>query len=139
MALTPMTEGIPSDVSSQLLSGEQVYYFSYITFKGGCGSSGSRSNYWIALTNRRVLYKSKVQESNSKTFVERDGALPMDKVSFIEVSEKSSSSGCGCSSTKAYHLQLGSSGGTVIIPIPTKEKGYEIRRVYAEIQDDEGR
>ncbi|PWK04987.1 hypothetical protein [Tumebacillus permanentifrigoris] len=89
MSIQPIVEGLPNDLRAQLMSQEVVYYFSYIAFKGGCGSSGSRSNYWIALTDKRVLYKSRIQEDNKATFVEKDGVLPLEKVSFMEVSEKS--------------------------------------------------
>jgi hypothetical protein len=130
MAISPITEGLPGELTMQLLGQEQVYYFSYISFTGGCGSSSSRENYWIALTNKRVLYKTKILEGNQK-YVERDGIVPLDKVSFIEVSEGQIPS--GCSTAKAYQLRISSSGGTSIIPIPTKEKGYEIRKVYSEI------
>lgn len=41
---------------------EKVYYFSFIAFEGGCGSSGQKENYWLALTGRRVMYKTKVSE-----------------------------------------------------------------------------
>ncbi|MFC3801534.1 PH domain-containing protein [Cohnella sp. GCM10012308] len=118
----------------QIMPNEVVYYFSYIAFKGGCGNSGSRENYWIALTNKRVVYKTKVMEDN-KNFVEKDGILPLEKISFIEVTEGQSSEGCGCSTTKVFQLRISSSGGTVVIPIPTKEKGYEIRKVYSQIAE----
>lgn len=128
-------EGLPDEVSSQLMSKEEVYYFSYISYKGGCGSSGARQNYWIALTNKRVLYKAKILEEKLK-YVEKDGILPLDKISFVEVSEVKDTKGCGCSSAKVFQLRISSSGGTVIIPIPTKEKGYEIRKVYSEITEE---
>ena len=133
MALTEISTGLPSDVTSQLMSAEKVYYFTFIAFKGGCGSSGQKENYWLALTDRRVMYKTKVSELKGKleNFVERDGDLPFDKISFIEVSEGQVSK--GCSTSKVYQLRLSTSGGTISIPIPTKEKGYEIRKIYSEL------
>jgi hypothetical protein len=131
MSIQRITEGLPNELTMQLLPQEEVYYFSYISFDGGCFSSSSRNNYWIALTNKRVLYKTKVMETNN-IFTEKDGILPLDKVSFIEVTEQTNK---GCSPTKSYQLRISSSGGTSIIPIPTKEKGYEIRKVYSEIID----
>jgi len=132
MTLNTITQGLPSDLSMQLLPNEVVYYFSYIAFNGGCGNSGSRENYWIALTNKRVIYKTKVMEDN-KNFVEKDGILPLEKISFIEVTEGQSAG--GCSSAKIFQLRISSSGGTIVIPIPTKEKGYEIRKVYSQITE----
>lgn len=133
MALSAITTGLPSDVTSQLMTAEHVYYFSFIAFKGGCGSSGQKQNYWLALTDRRVMYKTKVSELKGKleNFVEKDGDLPFDKISFIEVSEGQETK--GCNTTKAFQLRISTSGGTVAIPIPTKEKGYEIRKIYSEL------
>ncbi|RXZ80981.1 hypothetical protein EBB07_16205 [Paenibacillaceae bacterium] len=132
MSLTAITQGLPDDLSMQLLPNEVIYYFSYIAFQGGCGSSSSRQNYWIALSNKRVIYKTKVMEG-SKNYVEKDGILPLDKISFIEVTEGQASE--GCASSKIFQLRISSSGGTVIIPIPTKEKGYEIRKLYSQITE----
>jgi len=133
MALTAITTGLPADVTNQLMAAEKVYYFSFIAFKGGCVSSGQKENYWLALTDRRVMYKTKVSELKGKleNFVEKDGDLPFDKISFIEVSEGQEAS--GCNTTKTFQLRISTSGGTIAIPIPTKEKGYEIRKIYSEL------
>jgi len=133
MILTEITTGLPGDVTSQLMATEKVYYFSFIAFKGGCGSEGQKENYWLALTDRRVMYKTKVSELKGKleNFVEKDGDLPFDKISFIEVSEGQEAK--GCNTTKAFQLRISTSGGTIAIPIPTKEKGYEIRKIYSEL------
>jgi hypothetical protein len=135
MALIPIMNGLPTEVSSQLMASEKVYYFTFITFKGGCGSSGMTENYWLALTDRRVMYKTKVSDIKGKQIelVENDGDLPFDKISFIEISQAGTAQ--GCSTNKMYHLRISTSGGTVIIPIPTKEKGTEIRRIYTELSN----
>lgn len=132
MTLKPVEEGIPTDLSLQLMSNEKVYYFSFIVSKGGCGGSGKKENFWICLTNKRVLYKTKIIEG--KAFIEKDGILPFDKISFLEVSESQEPSGCG--SKKGFQLRISTSGGALIIPIPTKEKGYEIRQIYSELNQD---
>ncbi|MFT7270868.1 MAG: putative component of viral defense system (DUF524 family) [Spirosomataceae bacterium] len=126
---------MPSDVQRQLMANEKVYYFSYIAFKGGCGEAEQKENYWVTLSDRRVMYKTKISEgaSNQNTYVERDGDLPFDKISFIEVSEGQDVQ--GCSTVKAAQLRISTSGGTIVIPISTKEKGHEIRRVYSELRD----
>ena len=77
-------EELPEILKSQLLPSEKVHYFSYIAFEGGCWSSSNLREHWIALTNKRVLYKSKVIQENG-LLVETDGLLPLEKVSFIEV------------------------------------------------------
>jgi len=130
LAVQEIKEGLPEDLTSQLLPNEKVYYFSYISFKGGCGSSSSRQDYWISITNRRVIYKTKIQEETNK-IVTRDGILPLEKVSFVEVTDIEEKG--GCSTTKSFALVISTSGGAVRIPIPTKEKGYEIRRTYTQI------
>jgi len=137
MALTAITGGLPGDLTNQLMPAEKVYYFSFIAFKGGCGAKGEKQNYWLALTDRRVMYKTKVSELNGKveTFREKDGDLPFDKISFIEVSEAQNAS--GCSTTKLFQLRISTSGGTIVIHIPTKEKGYEIRKTYSELSHKE--
>lgn len=81
MGLSQIKEGLPNEVLMQLMSNETVYYFSYITASGGCGGSGKKQNYWICLTDKRVLYKTKVVEGNA--YVEKDGILPFEKISFL--------------------------------------------------------
>ena len=136
MALTEINEGLPIEVTSQLMSNEKVYYFSFISSKGGCGSSGEKEKYWLALTEKRVMYKTQISEGDNKntSYIEKDGDLPFNKISFIEVSETNTSS--GCNSEKLFQLRISSSGGTIIIPIPTKEKGYQIRKIYSELNQE---
>ena len=109
MTLEIITKGLPEELQTQLIHDEKVYYFSYIVYKGGCLRSSSRDEYWIALTNKRVIYKAKVKEDNS--VVEKDGILPLEKVSFVEVTEVKEKS--GCSSTHSFELRISTSGGTI--------------------------
>jgi len=123
---------LPPELGKQLLPNEDVFYFSYISYNGGCWSSSSRDEHWIAMTSKRVLYKAKVTEKN-KT-VEKEGILPLEKISFIEITYITDNSGC---TTISYHaLQISTSGGTVGIPVPTKEKGNEIRNVFQQIIEE---
>ena len=133
MPLEEINIGLPSDLTSQLMTTEKVYYFSFIAFKGGCGSSGHKENYWLAMTDKRVMYKTKVSELKGKieNLVEKDGDLPFEKISFIEVTEGKTAQ--GCNAQNVFHLRVSTSGGTVVIPLPTKEKGYEVRRIYTEL------
>ncbi len=127
------SEELPLAISSQLLSNENVYYFSFITFKGGCATPNSSQDHWIALTDKRVLYKSKVTDENNTGFKERDGIIPFDKISFMEIDKSVQNGGCGCSGTQSYNLKIASSGTMVVIPIPTEAKAYEIRKAYMEL------
>ncbi len=129
-------KNLPKEIKEHLLEKEKVHYFSYIVYKGGCLSSSSQENYyWIAISNKRLLYKAKVHEKEGSTerTIEREGILPFEKISFVEVTDIKSTSGCG--SSQHYELRVGTSGGTVSIPIPTKDKGNEIRKVYMEISE----
>ena len=159
MPLQPIIDGLPSELIIHLLENECVYYFSYI-------SSDTEYNLgWLALTENRFLYNSKgISKSSGSVYdhefievnesVQKDGILPFNKISYIEVKEDAKENiaytpdpaGVGCagcsskpnirrsSSTLTYTIELNTSGGTsVIIPIPTKEKGYEIRKVFSEL------
>ena len=139
MDMNTIEESFPDGLKNQLLGKEEVSYFSYISYKGGCLSSSSRDEYWIALTNKRVLYKAKVKEEGTNILIEKDGVLPIDKISFIEVTDVKKPGCAGCASTQVYELRISSSGGTVRIPLPTKEKGYEIRKKYSEVVEEIGK
>jgi GYF domain 2 len=128
---TPIKEGLPDDLMNQLMPNESVYYLSNIAFEGVKGSNQSIINYWIALSNNRVLYKARVFETTG--YVEKDGILPFDKISFIEVSQSQTPGGCNQPKLVRFDLRISTSGGTIVIPIPTKEKGYEIRTVFSEL------
>lgn len=132
LPLEVIEKGLPTEVTDQLIDNETVHYFSYISYKGGCLSSSSRTDYyWITLTNKRVLYKAKVGEQDRE--IEKEGILPIEKISFIEVTEISKS---GClNSGKFFAIRISTSGGTVEIPVPTKEKGNEIRMVFLRITE----
>jgi len=135
MALTLIRkEELPSGLVSQLLPNEDVFYFSYISYKGGCFSSSSKDEHWISLTNKRVLYRAKITETE-KT-VEKEGVLPIDKISFIEVTHVTKDGCAGCNKTSYYALRVSTSGGTIEIPVPTKDKGDEIRNTYQHIIEE---
>jgi hypothetical protein len=129
MGVVEVSIGLPNQLRTQLTRGERVYYFSYIVTQGGCLGRSERDNYWIAITNKRVIYQTKIMLESNK-IVTRDGILPLEQVSFIEVTEVATT---GCLSTKTYALEISTSGGKVNIPIPSKEKGIEIRSKYTNI------
>ena len=119
----------PADLMGQLGQGERIQFFSYLATKGGClGMGGTSSRYWIAMTDRRIIYSAMVQDQN-KT-INRDGMVPFPKVSHVEVAEVKQG---GCMSSKSYLLKIGASGGEVHIPITTREKGLEVRNAYARL------
>lgn len=123
---------LPLSVTSQLLNNEDVYYFSFLVIKGGCADSSTRGDYWIALTNKRIIYKTKIRQNNNTNLTERNGIIPFDKISGIEI--VSNSEKVGCIGDGSYHeLQIGSMGQLIQIPLPTEEKGFEIRKIYTEV------
>ncbi|MFA5267547.1 MAG: hypothetical protein WC379_06210 [Methanoregula sp.] len=133
MTLNPAPrEALPVGLATQLLPSELVFYFSYISYKGGCLSSSSKDEHWIALTNKRVLYKAKVTETE-KT-IEKEGVLPIDKISFIEVTDVRETK--GCNSVQYYALRISTSGGTIVLPVPTRDKGNEIRNTFQHIIEE---
>jgi len=126
---------LPQDLANQLLPNEDVFYFSYISYKGGCFSSSSKNEHWIALTNKRVLYKARVSETDK--MIEKEGVLPIDKISFIEVTQVKENKGCGgCNSVEYFALRISTSGGTITLPVPTKEKGNEIRNTFQNVIEE---
>ena len=125
---------LPLSLTSQLLEKEDVYYFSYLIVEsndGGCFGSNSRSDFWISLTDKRIIYKAKIRENNNTKLIEKNGVIPFDKISSVEISHSEEST--GCSNIESYELIIGSSGSQIVIPIPTEEKGFEIRKIYMEI------
>lgn len=133
MVLKIITEGLPSELMNQLLPNEDIHYFSFISYKGGCFSSSSRDEHWIAVSNKRLIYKAKVVDQSHT--VEKEGTLPFDKISFIEVNDITSHGCGGCNNTKSFVISVSTSGGKISLPVLTKEKGNEVRAVYQEIQE----
>jgi hypothetical protein len=74
-----------------------------------------------------------VRDATGKETVERDGLIPLSKVSHVEVTQATKS---GCLGEKTFYLTIGSSGGQVQIPIPNREKGVEVRHIVSEITQD---
>ncbi|MEA3189492.1 MAG: hypothetical protein QOD77_74 [Thermoplasmata archaeon] len=121
----------PADLTNQLGSSEQVHFFSWLATKGGCfGLATKRDEYWIALTNQRVLYRAMVRDEANKRTIEREGMVPFSKVSGIEVTNVKAD---GCAGGKSSALKIGSSGGEVMIPVVNREKGLEVRNAYSRL------
>ncbi|HIH04076.1 MAG TPA: hypothetical protein HA263_09620 [Methanoregulaceae archaeon] len=133
MELATITEGLPAELTNQLLPSEAVYYFTYLSRSGCLSNSWSKSDFWLALTQKRLIYKTNVVVNNIKSI--REGVLPFDKISFIEV--KDTKHGCsGCSMAPTKFLMVSASGGTVEIPVASAEKGNEIKNLYQQLADN---
>ncbi len=120
MALTPISLGLPADLTSQLVSDEIVYYYSYSATVGGCLTKGKRYNNYIALTNKRFIYSTPDFENNFQT---KKGFTPIHNIAFMEVDKDG---------LRTY-LHVNTTGGSIKILMPTEERGGEIRRVFFEL------
>lgn len=137
MELGVITEGIPDELKMQLMDNERVRFFHMITFKGGCLRASSKDEHWIAITDKRVFYRTKILEANNIA-VKKDGILPLEKISFVEVSEVKLKGCLGIGKKLMYSIRLSTSGGIVAFPLPTKELAYEIRMAYTQIMEEKG-
>jgi hypothetical protein len=126
--------GLPTEFTSQLSEGENVYFFSPLETQGGCLGFGSSSgNFWVGLTDKRVLYHAKVKEGNS--YFERDGILLLKNISSLEISETQLPGCLGTSilAPKSWELRINAQGGIIGLPFANKEKGNEMRSIYHEL------
>jgi len=133
MTLSKMaTDELPQEQAAKLLKGEIAYHFGYIAAKGGCLSSSS-ANQWIMITNQRVLFEAAVKEGEGlgAKFVHQSGSIPMAKVSFVGTSHLETKE--GCSQKKTTTLKINSSGGEVVLAVPSQEEAGRIQGVIDEI------
>lgn len=129
--MTPPTmypEELPGEVRARLQPGELVHHFTYIDVKGGCGST-SAARQWLLVTSQRILFEANVREGTGATakYVHQSGSIPMPKVSYVGVASENQQQ--GCSATPVTHLRVNSSGGEIVLAIPTKEEAARIQSV----------
>lgn len=128
--LTP--DQLPDDVRTRLHAGELIHHFTFIDVKGGCGST-STAKQWLLVTDQRILFEANVREGPAiaAKYVHQSGSIPMPKVSYIGVATENVQK--GCSATPVTHLRVNSSGGEIILAIPTKEEAARIQGVVDSI------
>lgn len=121
-------EQLPDDVRARLHPAELIHHFTFIDVKGGCGST-STAKQWLLVTNQRILFEANVREGAGATakYVHQSGSIPMPKVSYVGVATENVQQ--GCSATPVTHLRVNSSGGEIILAIPTKEEAGRIQGV----------
>jgi hypothetical protein len=85
------------------------------------------------VTNRRILFEAAVQEGTGiqKKYVHQSGSIPMAKVSFVGTTTTQMPQGCAQVNVTA--LRINSSGGEVIIALPTKSEATRIQGVIDEL------
>lgn len=121
---------LPPELRSKFQPGEVVHHFAYIDAKGGC-AEGSTAKQWIAITDRRVLFEASVKDGDQSptTFKHQTGSIPMSKVSYVGTATSAESEGCGCAMAHHSQLRINSSGGQIILAIPTKEEAERAKEV----------
>lgn len=119
---------LPEDVRVRLHAGELIHHFTFIDVKGGCGTT-SKAKQWLLVTDQRILFEANVRETAGTTakYVHQSGSIPMPKVSYVGVATEKVQR--GCSNTPVTHLRVNSSGGEIILAIPTKEEAARIQGV----------
>lgn len=134
---------LPKELNDLLEDGEDCYYYSPVAFKGGCLSFVEKTNYWVALSDKRLLYRAKIKTSDSTVqhYYEREGTIPFEKISHIEVGE-TTQSGCiesealGCMTNKYWGVNINVQGAIIHIPLPNKGDGSTLRALFYQIQEE---
>jgi hypothetical protein len=121
-------EQLPDDVRARLHPGELVHHFAFMDVKGGCGTT-STAKQWLLVTDQRILFEANVREASGTIgkYSHQSGSIPMQKVSYVGVATENVQR--GCSATPVTHLRVNSSGGEIILAIPTKEEAARIQGV----------
>ena len=121
-------EELPKALRDKPQTGEVVHYFSYIADKGGCGKP-EQVKQWMLVTNKRIMFEASVKESSASdaNFSHQNGTIPMAKVSYVACSEVSVKKWWG--PVKATHLIINSSGGQIVLEIPTLVEGQRAQEV----------
>ena len=130
MPLQNVTNKIPGHLKKNLLENEVAYHFAYIDTKGGCGSKKSAKSF-VLISNNRVIYDAQVREGE-KSYVQNNGSIPMNKVSFVGVSSAETKE--GCSRVKISFLKISSGGGTIELVVPSEAEAKRLQMVISEAQ-----
>jgi len=143
--------GISADLEKQLQSEEKLYFYAP-TYKPGClglDFLGGGGDFWCALTEKRFLYHSNVQEITgyvstsqfgtqpAQQWVEREGILPIKKITSMEIAEFKPGCGCvGFLQKSRWTLRVNAQGAIIAIPLLNKKQGLEIRTIFHELTDE---
>lgn len=122
----PITDIVPEEQRKLVGSGDSILYFSYIGEKGGCFGGGHKAKQWIMITTSRVSYRAAVGEVDKQMALvtETAGSILLPQISYVG-SRKSSG---GCAKAKTYNVVINSSGGSIVVAMPTEA---EMKRVQA--------
>lgn len=111
-------EQLPTDLQGKPQADETVHYFSYIDSEGGCAQP-AQSKQWLLITDKRILFEASVKEGDGlqAKFVHQNGSIPMAKVSYVGSSAVKEQQ--GCNTVNVTNLRINSSGGQIVLAIPT--------------------
>lgn len=120
---------IPAEQSAKLLPNETVYHFGYIDAAGGGCNNASTAKRWILITNQRILFEAAVKDNGNSqvSFANQSGSIPISKVSYVGTSNVVSTEGCSQKTTST--LRINSSGGEIILAIPTVQEAQRAHGV----------
>lgn len=119
-------EQLPPLVQPYLMFGETVHHFSFISSKGGCGST-NKAEQWLMVTNQRVVFEASVVVGGSVT--NRNGSIPLDKVAHVSVASHQIPGGCGSTKSTTPLLSIGSAGGSIDVLVPTAPEAARIHYI----------
>lgn len=129
MPLQDVTNKIPGHLRKNLLENEVAYHFAFTSRKGGCLSRKSAKSF-VLISNNRVIYDASVKEDEK--YVQSNGSIPINKVSFVGTSSAESKE--GCKKVKFYLLKISSGGGTIELVVPTEAEAKRLQKVISEVQ-----
>ena len=123
---------LPRELRDKAKPEETIHHFGYIDAKGGCANPSSAKQ-WILVTNKRILFEASVKEGPGEggKFVHQSGSIPMAKVSYVGTSTRQDQQ--GCAQVKVTNLRINSSGGEIVLAIPTKQEAERAQEVIDEI------
>jgi len=124
---------LPQKQASKLLPEEIVHHFGYIDAKGGGCSDTSTAKQWILVTSQRILFEAAIKEGSGtqEKYVHQSGSIPMSKVSYVGASLSRTAE--VSSQNKTMNLRINSSGGEIILSIPTRDEAERIQEVIGAI------
>lgn len=124
-------EQLPQEIQGKTQTDEIIYHFGYIDAKGGGCANASTAKQWILVTNKRILFEASVKQGTGETakFVHQSGSIPMSKASYVGTSTTQEAQGCGCSQVDVTNLRINSSGGEIVLAIPTKQEAERVQEI----------
>ncbi len=117
----PVTDVIPAEIRKEISTAEEILYFNYVARKGGCGSPKAAQQ-WIMVTTARVAYHASIAQTQgaSAAYGQSSGSIPLSQISFVGMTKRGTQAGCGCAGVGVCHLEIRSSGGSIVIAMPTE-------------------